>query len=68
MSDIAAGRVSLADFKGIAAGGGFSYGDVLGAGAGWAKAILFNDRAAINSARFSAAQTASRWAPATAAR
>src|SRR5882672_6880690 len=45
MSDIAAGRVSLADFKGIAAGGGFSYGDVLGAGAGWAKAILFNDRA-----------------------
>jgi phosphoribosylformylglycinamidine synthase len=45
MSDIAAGRISLADFKGIAAGGGFSYGDVLGAGAGWAKAILFNDRA-----------------------
>src|SRR5882672_5327325 len=45
MSDIVAGRVSLADFKGFAAGGGFSYGDVLGAGAGWAKAILFNDRA-----------------------
>jgi phosphoribosylformylglycinamidine synthase len=45
MSDIAAGRVSLADFKAIAAGGGFSYGDVLGAGAGWAKAILFNERA-----------------------
>ena len=45
MSDIAAGRVSLAGFKGFAAGGGFSYGDVLGAGAGWAKAILFNERA-----------------------
>jgi phosphoribosylformylglycinamidine synthase len=45
MSDILAGRVTLADFKGFAAGGGFSYGDVLGAGAGWAKAILFNDRA-----------------------
>src|SRR5258706_232530 len=45
MSDVAAGRVSLADFKGVVAGGGFSYGDVLGAGAGWAKAILFNERA-----------------------
>ena len=45
MSDLVAGRVSLAEFKGFAAGGGFSYGDVLGAGAGWAKAILFNDRA-----------------------
>ena len=45
MSDIAAGRVSLGDFKGIVAGGGFSYGDVLGAGAGWAKAILFDARA-----------------------
>src|SRR5258708_14205647 len=44
MSDIVAGRISLADFKGFAAGGGFSYGDVLGAGAGWAKAILFNHR------------------------
>jgi len=45
MSDLVAGRVSLAGFKGFAAGGGFSYGDVLGAGAGWAKAILFNPRA-----------------------
>jgi len=45
MSDIVSGRVSLAGFKGFAAGGGFSYGDVLGAGAGWAKAILFNSRA-----------------------
>ena len=45
MSDIIAGRVSLADFKGYAACGGFSYGDVLGAGEGWAKSILFNARA-----------------------
>jgi phosphoribosylformylglycinamidine synthase len=42
MSDLMAGRVSLAEFKGLAAGGGFSYGDVLGAGGGWAKSILFN--------------------------
>jgi len=45
MSDILEGRVSLADFKGFAACGGFSYGDVLGGGAGWAKSILFNPRA-----------------------
>ena len=44
MSDIVAGRRSLADFKGFVAGGGFSYGDVLGAGEGWAKSILFNAR------------------------
>lgn len=40
MSDIIANRVSLRDFKGFAACGGFSYGDVLGAGQGWAKSIL----------------------------
>lgn len=45
MSDIISGRVSLKDFKGFAACGGFSYGDVLGAGEGWAKSILFNPRA-----------------------
>src|SRR5208282_3948304 len=45
MSDIIAGRIGLADFKGFAACGGFSYGDVLGAGEGWAKSILFNPRA-----------------------
>jgi phosphoribosylformylglycinamidine synthase len=45
MSDIIAGRVSLRDFHGFAACGGFSYGDVLGAGGGWAKSILFNARA-----------------------
>jgi phosphoribosylformylglycinamidine synthase len=45
MSDILAGRVSLKDFVGLTACGGFSYGDVLGAGGGWAKSILFNERA-----------------------
>jgi phosphoribosylformylglycinamidine synthase len=45
MSDILEGRVSLKDFKGLVACGGFSFGDVLGAGEGWAKSILFNDRA-----------------------
>lgn len=45
MSDIIAGRVDLAGFRALAACGGFSYGDVLGAGAGWAKSILFNPRA-----------------------
>ena len=45
MSDILAGRVSLEDFQGIAACGGFSYGDVLGAGEGWSKSILYNARA-----------------------
>ena len=45
MSDILTGRVSLDEFKGLAACGGFSYGDVLGAGGGWAKSVLFNPRA-----------------------
>lgn len=44
MSDILDGRVMLRDFKGFAACGGFSYGDVLGAGEGWAKSILFSAR------------------------
>lgn len=42
MSDILAGDADLADFRGLVACGGFSYGDVLGAGEGWAKTILFN--------------------------
>jgi phosphoribosylformylglycinamidine synthase len=42
MSDLQSGRLALAQFKGLAACGGFSYGDVLGAGEGWAKSILFN--------------------------
>jgi phosphoribosylformylglycinamidine synthase len=45
MSDLIAGRVKLDDFQGIIAVGGFSYGDVLGAGEGWAKTILFNSSA-----------------------
>jgi phosphoribosylformylglycinamidine synthase len=39
------GSISLGDFNGLAACGGFSYGDVLGAGEGWAKSILFNEKA-----------------------
>ncbi len=45
LSDVIAGRVDLRAFRGLAACGGFSYGDVLGAGEGWAKTILFNPRA-----------------------
>ncbi|MFE8072058.1 phosphoribosylformylglycinamidine synthase [Marinobacteraceae bacterium S3BR75-40.1] len=45
MSDILSGRVSLKQFQALVACGGFSYGDVLGAGEGWAKSILFNHRA-----------------------
>ena len=45
MSDIISGRVSLKGFYGLVACGGFSYGDVLGAGGGWAKSILFNEGA-----------------------
>jgi phosphoribosylformylglycinamidine synthase len=44
MSDLAAGRHSLDSFRGVVACGGFSYGDVLGAGEGWAKSILFQPR------------------------
>lgn len=44
MTDLLSGRVNLANFAGLVACGGFSYGDVLGAGAGWARSILFNDR------------------------
>ncbi len=45
MSDLISGRMSLSSFKGYAACGGFSYGDVLGGGQGWAKSILFNAKA-----------------------
>ena len=44
MSDLLAGRQSLQDFSGLVACGGFSYGDVLGAGEGWAKTVLFNNQ------------------------
>jgi len=42
MTDLLAGRVTLKDFAGLVACGGFSYGDVLGAGSGWAKSVLYN--------------------------
>lgn len=45
MTDILTGKVSLSDFTGLAACGGFSYGDVLGAGNGWAKSVLYNELA-----------------------
>jgi phosphoribosylformylglycinamidine synthase len=52
MSDLIAGRAKLDDFHGIIAVGGFSYGDVLGAGEGWAKTILFNPALAEQFAKF----------------
>ena len=52
MSDLISRRVSLQDFQGIIAVGGFSYGDVLGAGEGWAKSILFNPEMAEQFAQF----------------
>jgi phosphoribosylformylglycinamidine synthase len=52
MSDILAGRIELASFRGVAACGGFSYGDVLGAGEGWAKSILYSARARTEFERF----------------
>lgn len=52
MSDLIAGRIRLDDFQGVIAVGGFSYGDVLGAGEGWAKTILFNASLADQFARF----------------
>ncbi|MCZ4338824.1 phosphoribosylformylglycinamidine synthase [Shewanella colwelliana] len=56
MSDILAGRINLEEFQGLAACGGFSYGDVLGAGEGWAKSILFNARAREQFSQFFARQ------------
>ncbi|KAJ2390842.1 phosphoribosylformylglycinamidine synthase [Coemansia sp. RSA 2611] len=52
MTDIFARRVNLAEFSGLAAVGGFSYGDVLGAGAGWAKSILLSPHARQQFAEF----------------
>jgi len=46
MTDLQSGRVSLKDFKGLVACGGFSYGDTLGAGIGWARSITFNSKLA----------------------
>ncbi len=52
MTDLIAGRVRLADYRGLVACGGFSYGDVLGAGEGWAKSILFNAALRVQFAEF----------------
>ena len=52
MTDLLAGRVDLAEFAGLVACGGFSYGDVLGAGSGWAKSILYNPKLADMFQRF----------------
>ena len=52
MSDLLKGRVNLRDFDGLVACGGFSYGDVLGAGAGWAKSVLFHDELRMQFVRF----------------
>ncbi|HEY4341905.1 MAG TPA: phosphoribosylformylglycinamidine synthase [Steroidobacteraceae bacterium] len=52
MTDILLGRQTLAQFKGLVVCGGFSYGDVLGAGEGWAKSILFNAGARVQFADF----------------
>jgi phosphoribosylformylglycinamidine synthase len=56
MSDLLSGRQSLDTFKGLVACGGFSYGDVLGAGEGWAKSILFNNQTRDQFAEFFARQ------------
>jgi phosphoribosylformylglycinamidine synthase len=52
MTDLLSGRIALAQFKGLVACGGFSYGDVLGAGEGWAKSILFHAGARAEFERF----------------
>jgi phosphoribosylformylglycinamidine synthase len=52
MSDLQSGRVALSQFSGLVACGGFSYGDTLGAGVGWARSILFNEALADQFARF----------------
>jgi len=52
MTDLLSGRVDLAAFSGVVACGGFSYGDVLGAGSGWARSILYNARLAEMFKRF----------------
>jgi len=52
MSEIISGEVTLADYRGLAACGGFSYGDVLGGGGGWANSILYNPRARETFAEF----------------
>jgi len=52
MSDVLSGQVTLSEFRGLAACGGFSYGDVLGAGKGWAHSALLNETARLEFSRF----------------
>jgi phosphoribosylformylglycinamidine synthase len=69
MTDLQTGRTRLADFQGMVACGGFSYGDTLGAGIGWARSITFNPALAeAFEGLLRAARTPSAWACATAAR
>ncbi len=68
MTDLQSGRHTLDEFAGFAACGGFSYGDVLGAGRGWATSILFNPKLRDQFAAFSQIRRSSRSASATAAR
>jgi phosphoribosylformylglycinamidine synthase len=68
MSDLQAGRARLDQFQGLVACGGFSYGDTLGAGEGWARSILFNPRWPRPLPPSSTGPTRWRWACATAAR
>ena len=68
MTDLQTGRANLADFKGVVACGGFSYGDTLGAGIGWARSITFNQGLADQFKAFFAVPTPLVWACATVAR
>ncbi len=68
MSDILEGRIKLDAFQSLVACGGFSYGDVLGAGEGWAKSILFNDGAREQFQRFFERGDTLSWVCATVAR
>jgi phosphoribosylformylglycinamidine (FGAM) synthase-like amidotransferase family enzyme len=68
MSDLQAGRARLDQFQGLVACGGFSYGDTLGAGEGWARSSCSTRRWPSSSPPSSTARHASRWACATAAR
>jgi len=52
MSDLLSGRDSLANYQGVVACGGFSFGDVLGAGGGWAKSVLYHSRTRDDFAEF----------------
>lgn len=57
MSDLLKGRINLRDFEGLVTCGGFSYGDVLGAGSGWANSILFHDDLRMQFVRFARPET-----------